>query len=92
MKYVCSTGTYEPIPLNDIQAGMSIAMIGGLNMSNPLELHMAGVIVLAQIVIVVFYKQLEIFLYKLVCSIHGVHRVLASCNYISGKITTINKC
>lgn len=37
MKYVCSTGTYEPIPLNDVQAGMSIAMIGGLNFSNPLE-------------------------------------------------------
>lgn len=40
MKYVCSTGIYEPIPLNDVQAGMSIAMIGGLNMSNPLEFEM----------------------------------------------------
>ena len=36
-KYVCSTNTYEPIPLNDIQAGMSTALIGGLNISNPLE-------------------------------------------------------
>jgi len=37
MKYICSNGIQEPIPLNDIQSGMSTVMIGGLNISNPLE-------------------------------------------------------